>query len=147
MKVTKSEAFRYILRLVLDAPIPGMRPDLHELFERLHDKKEPYTIEDYMQIQFADWEWAFGVNADLRIGTPLTMNKTKPSGKDVEVQVSWSSGGGRPGESHRHLHPAPPGGGAWLPHPDVLRLHRRVRRGGEGGVDAISDRRHGRGRL
>lgn len=97
MKMTKTETFRHILRLLLDAPIPGMREELRKRLEMIHAKNEPFNFDDYGMIKSIEWEWAFGVSATLRVGESLCL----PIGhqlttKDVEVHVSWSSGGGDP---------------------------------------------------
>jgi hypothetical protein len=46
-------------------------------------------------MKFVEWEWAFGVSATLRVGESLCLPiGHKLTTKDVEVHVSWSSGGG-----------------------------------------------------
>lgn len=100
MKMTKTEAFRHILRLLLDAPIPGMREALRERLEQIYTKSEPFDYSEYLMIKCVGWEWAFGVSATLQVGESLAL----PIGhqlttKDVEVNVSWSSGGGDPAKA------------------------------------------------
>jgi hypothetical protein len=97
MKLTKTQAFRHVLRLILDAPIPGMWDELRKRLERTHAKDGPYTFDDYGLIKSIEWEWAFGVSATLRVGETLCLPiNHKATAKDVEVHVSWSSGGGDP---------------------------------------------------
>lgn len=95
MKMTKTETFKHILRLILDAPISGINQPLRERLEHVHAKKQPFNFDDYHLMKHVEWEWAFGVSATLRVGESLCLPiGHKLTTRDVEVHVSWSSGGG-----------------------------------------------------
>lgn len=94
-KLTKTDTFRHILRLLLDAPIPGMRPELRDRLETVYSNKQIFNFDDYHLMKFVEWEWAFGVSATLRVGESLCLPiGHKVTTQDVEIHVSWSSGGG-----------------------------------------------------